>query len=76
MMTLIDIKEQLEAIDHQIIKLLEERMHMCSGQNLDADEEVEMLSLWLEEAAERGLDDAKIERVAKLVIAMSRTTSE
>ncbi|MBT4119983.1 MAG: chorismate mutase [Candidatus Peribacter sp.] len=76
MMTLVDIKEQLEKVDQQIIDLLEERMHICAGQNLDADEEIEMLSLWLEEAAEKGLDDVKMEKIAKFVIAMCRRTSE
>ena len=75
-MTLVDIKEQLESIDQQIINLLEERMHLCAGQSLGSDEEVEILSLWLEEAAEKGLDDAKMEKIAKFVIAMSRDTSE
>lgn len=76
MMTLVDIKEQLESLDQQILNLLEERMHVCAGQNLSADEEVEILSLWLEEAAEKGLDDAKTEKIGKLIIAMCRETSE
>jgi chorismate mutase len=76
MMTLVDIKEQIESIDQQIINLLEERTHACSGQNLSSDEEVEMLSLWLEEAAEKGLDDARMEKIAKFVIAMCRDASE
>ena len=76
MMTLTDIQEQLELIDQQIIKLLEERVRMCEGQNLHADDELEMLSLWLEEAAEKGLDDAKMEKIAKFVIAMCRGRSE
>ena len=76
MMTLVDIKEQLEQIDQQIINLLEERMHICAGQSLDADEEAEILSLWLEEAAEKGLDDGKMEKIGKFVIAMSRENGE
>jgi chorismate mutase len=76
MMILVDIKEQLEAIDQKIIHLMEERMHICKGQNLSGDEEIEMLSLWLEEAAEKGLDDVKIEKIAKILITMCRDTSE
>lgn len=76
MMTLVDIKEQLEKIDQQIIDLLEERVQICVGQYLEADEELEMLSLWLEESAEKGLDDAKTEKIGKLVIGMCRATPE
>lgn len=76
MMTLTDIQEQLELIDHQIIKLLEERVHVCAGQTLSTDEEIEILSLWLEEAADKGLDDDKIEKIGKLVIAISRGEKE
>jgi chorismate mutase len=76
MMTLVDIKEQLEAIDHKIINLLEERTHLCSGHYLGSDEEVEILSLWLEEAAEKGLDDVRMEKIAKLVITMCRDSAE
>lgn len=72
MMTLVDIQEQIEQLDLQIISLLEERARICAGQNLTGDEETEMLSLWLEEAAERGLDDAKMEKIAKFTIAMCR----
>lgn len=76
MMTLVDIQEQLEQIDAQIIKLLEERMHICAGQRLSGDEEAEILSLWLEEAADKGLDEGKMEKIGKFVIAMSRGESE
>lgn len=72
MMTLTDIQEQLEQLDQQIIKLLEERVRICDGQNLSSDEELEMLSLWLEEAADKGLDEGKMDKIGKLVITMSR----
>lgn len=76
MMTLVDIQEQLEKVDAQIITLLEERMHICEGHSLDADEEVELLSVWLEEAADKGLDEAKMEKIGKFVIAMCRGSVE
>ncbi|MCB9807678.1 hypothetical protein H6770_00285 [Candidatus Peribacteria bacterium] len=72
MMTLVDIQEQLEKLDQQIIKLLEERVRICDGQNLSSDEELELLSLWLEEAAEKGLDEGRMEKIGKLIIALSR----
>ncbi|MDP7476833.1 MAG: hypothetical protein QF442_00125 [Candidatus Peribacteraceae bacterium] len=76
MMTLIDIQEQLEQIDHKIIKLLEERMHVCTGQYLSSEEELECLSLWLEESSEKGMDEARVEKIGKLTIAMCRGRSE
>jgi len=76
MMTITDIAEQLEQIDEQIVKLLEERSHLCEGQPITANDELNMLSLWLEEAAEKGLDEGKIEKIAKLVIALSRTVPQ
>lgn len=76
MMTLVDIQEQLEKIDGQILSLLEERGRICAGHSLSSDEELELLSLWLEEASERGLDEVKTEKVAKLVIAMCRRNAE
>ncbi|MCA9370677.1 MAG: hypothetical protein KC680_01805 [Candidatus Peregrinibacteria bacterium] len=72
MMTLVDIQEQLEKLDQQIIKLLEERVRICDGQNLSSDEELELLSLWLEEAAEKRLDEGRMEKIGKLIIALSR----
>lgn len=71
-MTFTDIQEQLEQLDLQVIKLLEERVRICDGQELTADEELESLSLWLEEAGEKGLDEGRMEKIAKLVIALSR----
>lgn len=76
MMTLTDIQELLEQIDQQIIKLLEERVRLCEGQSINGDDEVEMLSLWLEEASEKGLDEGKMEKIAKVVIALSRGREE
>lgn len=72
MMTLVDIQEQLEQLDQKIIKLLEERVQMCDGHNLAPEEELDILSMWLEEAAEKGLDEGKMEKIGKLVITMSR----
>jgi len=76
MMTLVDIKEQLEQLDLQIIKLLDERVHICAGHSLSADEKLDILSLWLEEAADKGLDEARVEKIGKLAIAMSSDTGE
>ncbi len=76
MMTLTDIQEQLEQVDLQILKLLEERMHICSGHSLSADDKLDILSVWLEEAADRGLDEARVEKIGKLTIAMCSDSTE
>ncbi len=76
MMTITDITEQLEKLDQEIIKLFAERTHLCAGQPISINDEMNMLSLWLEEAAEKGLDEGKVEKIAKLVIALSRGGTE
>ena len=76
MMTLTDIKDQLEQLDLRIIKLLDERVHICAGHSLSADEKLDILSLWLEEAADKGLDEARVEKIGKLAIAMCSDTEE
>jgi len=71
-----DVQALLEKIDRQIIQLLDERLQICSelieqGRGSDLRAEAEnMLSLWLEEAADRDLDEATVERVCKLVVGM------
>jgi chorismate mutase len=80
MMTLADIQERLELLDMQIINLLQERSRICTDAGnqggLDGDQESEILSLWMEEAAERGLDESKMEKMAKLVIGLCRVAEE
>ena len=76
MMTLVDILEELQKIDQDIINLLEQRSRLCADHRLDADEEAEILSLWLEEGAEKGLDEVRIEKIAKVVISMCRGSRE
>ena len=76
MMTLTDIIEQLEQIDVQIAKLLEERTRICAGNRLEPEAQAELLSLWLEESAERGLDEGKAEKIGKLILSLCRGGSE
>lgn len=76
MMTLVDIQEQLEKVDQQIISLLQERAQICAGQSLSGEEEADLLSVWLEEAADRGLDEGRMEKIGKLTIAMCRGSRE
>jgi len=78
MVTLADVQDRLEQLDTQIIALLHERVRICreTGRSLDGDQESELLSLWLEEAADRGMDEWKMERIAKLVLGMGRVVEE
>ena len=78
MVTLADVQDRLEQLDTQIIALLHERVRICreTGRSLDGDQESELLSLWLEEAADRGIDEWKMERIAKLVLGMGRVVEE
>jgi len=82
MTTITDTRLQLEQLDLQIIRLLEDRVQLCAearerDEGLDTrDVEVEMISLWLEEALDRGLDEAAVERMAMLVTRMCRGEEE
>ena len=70
--TMTDTRSRLEHIDGKIVDLLEERVQLISDARdrgeTDPDIEPDILSLWLEEAAERGLDEQNIEKIARLVM--------
>ncbi len=72
MMTLTDTLEQLAKIDAKIISLLEERMRICDGQHFTSDELLETISLYVEEAADKGIDSPNIEKLAKIIILICR----
>lgn len=75
MMTLTDTLEQLAKIDSQIIHLLEERVRLCDGEEFTADELLETVSLYIEEAADKGIDSPNVEKLAKVMIAICRSSS-
>ena len=69
MATLEEILEQLEQIDLQILKLLRDRASVFAGLDEDADFtelDGDIAAMWMEEAAELGLDDARAEKMAKV----------
>ena len=76
MITMTDIQAQLEKIDMQILDLLEERTRILQGQGVGPEEAAESAGLWLEEAADRGLDEARVEKIAKLIVGMCKATGE
>ena len=70
-----DIQVQLETIDQQIIRLLEERRRLCA--EIEEQELVEeTVAYWLDEAASRGLDEIPMERIARLVVKVSERGEE
>ncbi len=72
-----DVQEQLEAIDVQILRLIDERVQLCKrAGGVDDYHASEIVALWLEEAAERGLDEGRIEKIGKIVAAMCKVSEE
>jgi len=71
----------LTKIDEQIIRLLQDRAQQCvdlsdSGDAITEEEESEILSYWLEEAADLELDEGIMEKICKLVLLLSRKNEE
>lgn len=75
MMTLTDTLEQLAKIDSQIIELIEERIRVCDGQDFTSDEMIEMVSMYGDEATDKGIESPHIEKLAKVVIAICRSNA-
>lgn len=73
MMTLTDVHGRLQQIDKQLVDLIEERARLCHGQEIDPDDEEEMVSMMLEEAADRGLDEVIVDKWSRLLMRLCRT---
>lgn len=74
MLVVTEIQRELERLDQQILGLLEARRRLCSEGGLEDAQET--LGLWLDEAANRNLDEETMERIAKLVVRVSRRGEE
>lgn len=72
MMTLTDVHGRLQQIDKQLVDLIEERVRVCHGQEIDPDDEEEMVSVMLEEAADRGLDEVIMDKWSRLLMRLCR----
>lgn len=65
--------QRLQHIDRQILDLLSERMELGESVAEDVDDqdedttETSDLEWWIEEGAERGLDDVTVEKVFKAI---------
>ncbi len=65
---------RLKQIDRQILDLLAERLELAENVEDDAEEEgdddetgTSDLEWWIEEGAERGIDDATVEKLYKVI---------
>lgn len=70
---------QTAKLDQQILDCLEQRALLYrdavdEGSLHEEDEEV--IDMWVESGAERGLDEAAVERVCRAVLALSRKAAE
>jgi chorismate mutase len=73
-----DYLEHLERIDHQLVKLLKERVRVAAeGREAGVREvEEETVDLWTLEAEELGMDTDATEKVARAVITLCRKRTE
>lgn len=78
MMMTDDILATLEKIDHQIVRLIADRRDLVAQVpgGLTTDQEVEAMSLWIDDAAERELDETNMEKVIKLLHLICRKRGE
>ncbi|MCF7844944.1 MAG: hypothetical protein K9M03_03915 [Kiritimatiellales bacterium] len=82
MITITDTRIQLEKLDQQVLKLLSERVQMCiearaREEGIDSkDVETDIISMWIEESVDLGLDEAITEKIANLVVRLCREEDE
>ena len=73
-----DILATLEKIDQQMVRLLADRRELVSQipGGLTADQELEIMSLWIDEASERELDEGAMEKIGKILNQICRKRGE
>lgn len=78
MMMTDDILATLEKIDQQIVRLIADRRDLVAQVpgGLTADQEVEAMSLWIDEAVERELPEDPMEKMGKLLSQVCRKRGE
>lgn len=78
MMMTDDILATLEKIDQQIVRLIADRRDLVAQVpgGLSADQEVESMSLWIDEAVERELPEDPMEKMGKLLNQVCRKRGE
>jgi len=78
MMMTDDILAALEKIDQQVVRLIVERRELVAQMpgGLSTDQEVEAMSLWIDEAVERELPEDPMEKMGKLISQVCRKRGE
>lgn len=79
MTTYYDVQEQIEKIDIQILNLLADRAKISSSleeDSIDEDTLADTTAMWIEEAGERGLNEAIMEKMSRLVVLSSKKIEE
>ncbi|MFH1444042.1 MAG: hypothetical protein ABIG34_01475 [Candidatus Peregrinibacteria bacterium] len=78
MMMTDDILATLEKIDQQIVRLIADRRELVAQMpgGLGPDQEVEAMSLWVDEAVERELPEDPMEKMGKLLSQACRKRGE
>lgn len=76
-----DTRPEIEKIDEQLIQLLSDRVQRCielrdSGNGITGEEEEEIISYWLEGAADFELDEERMEKICQLVLILCRNSGE
>jgi len=73
-----DILAALEKLDRQMVRLIADRRELVAQipGGLSVDQELEIMSLWIDEAVERELDEASMEKMGKIVSQMCRKRGE
>ena len=78
MMMTDDILAALEKLDQQIVRLIADRRALVAQVpgGLSTDQEVEVMSLWIDEAVERELPEDPMEKMGKLINQVCRKRGE
>jgi len=73
-----DILAALEKIDQQLVRLISDRRELVSQMpgGISVDQELEIMSLWIDEAVERELDEVTMEKMGKLISQLCRRRGE
>ena len=78
MMSAEDILAALEKIDQQLVRLIADRRELVSQMpgGISVDQELEIMSLWIDEAVERELPEDAMEKMGKIMSQICRKRGE
>jgi chorismate mutase len=78
MMMTDDLLATLEKLDQQLVRLIADRRDMIAQipGGLSTDQEMEIMSLWIDEAVERELPEDPMEKMGKMLNQICRRRGE